>query len=293
MKRSHLSAIMLGLTACSVLTSRRPGDGEVQLQVSYPTIAEIPEAFRPLYKEVDGKAVLSGVVGLKTQDDINRLQGALDKERNDHRTVKTSLARFGERSVDDVLGLLDKIPALELAAKGGTDVEAQLASRLEQHTAPLKRTLEQSTATITELQGQVKQYQQRENDRAVTDNVVNFAAKSKALPEAVEDIAFMARAIFERNEAGEVVAKAGIPGVTPGISPEVWLTELKRSKPFYWPASAGAGAGGGQGGQGGSNPWHKDSWNMTEQGKVLRENRTKADQLAAQAGTSVGGPRPK
>jgi len=50
----------------------------------------------------------------------------------------------------------------------------------------------------------------------------------------------------------------------------------------------------GKGGKGvsGANPWSADSWNMTEQGRILRENRTKAEQLAAQAGTKIGAPKP-
>lgn len=268
------------------------GNDDIMLNTSYGSIDEVPESFRPLYTEQDGKAVLSKVVGLKTQDDINRLQGALEKERNDHKQVKSMLGKFGDRSVDDVLADLDRLPALEAAAKGADNLDEQIAGRLQQETAPLQRKLSTYETELETLRGQVSEYQTREVHRDINDTVGKYALGSKVLPEAVEDIQFMARSIFEKNESGEVVAKAGIPGVTPGISPEVWLVELQQSKPYYWPQSNLPNMGKGGGNSTGGNPWSKDSWNMTEQGRILRENRNKAEQLAAQAGSAIGGKRP-
>lgn len=287
--KKQLLALAIASTG---IYAKRPGDDEIQLHTSYDSLDQVPETFRSLYKENDGKAVLSGVVGLKTQDDINRLQGALDKERNDHKTVRSTLSKLGERDINDVLADLDRIPALEAAANG-TNIDEQIAGRLQQETAPLNRTIKTQTEELATLREQVQTYQQREVHRDINDTVGKFANKSKVIPDAVEDIQFMARSIFEKNDNGDVVAKTGIPGVTPGITPEVWLTELQRAKPYFWPASNLPNMGKGDGQQGGANPWHKDSWNMTEQGRIVRENRSKADQLAAQAGTKVGGPKPQ
>tara|TARA_R110000796_G_scaffold117736_1_gene230774 strand:- start:16279 stop:17148 length:870 start_codon:yes stop_codon:yes gene_type:complete len=41
----------------------------------------------------------------------------------------------------------------------------------------------------------------------------------------------------------------------------------------------------GAGGGGGKNPWSKDSFNLTEQGRLMRENPARAKQLKAAAGT--------
>lgn len=289
MKKQLLHTAILGAFAMSA----RPGDdGDVMLNTSYDSIDSVPENFRSLYTEQDGKAVLSKVVGLKTQDDINRLQGALEKERNDHRQVKSMLGKLGDRSIDDVLADLDRLPALEAAAKGADNIDEQIAGRLQQETAPLNRKLNEYEGKIEELSTSLQEYKTREIHRDINDVVGKFATKSKAIPEAIEDIQFMARSIFEKNENGDVVAKAGIPGVTPGITPEVWLVELQQNKPYLWPQSNLPQMGKSGKVVGGNNPWSKDSWNMTEQGKILRENRQKAEQLAAQAGTTIGGQRP-
>jgi hypothetical protein len=290
MKMSKIG--MLVNLSLSALTPMRAGNDEINLNVSYETMSEVPETFRSLYSEKDGKAVLSRVVGLKTQEDVNRIQGALEKERNDHRTIKSSLSRLGDRSIDDVLTLLDSIPALEAAAKGSENIDERLAGRLQQETAPLTRKINEYETTVGSLKEQLQTLQTREVHRDIGDTVAKYALSSKVLPEAVEDVQFIARGIFEKNEDGQIVAKANIPGVTAGISPEVWLTELQRSKPFYWPSSNLPTFRKGSNGSNVGNPWSKESWNMTEQGRMVRENRTKAEQMAAQAGSSIGAGKP-
>ena len=289
MKKQLLSLRVASIFAALPVVA---GNDDVQLNVSYDSLDSVPESFRSLYSERDGKVMLTGVVGLKTQDDINRLQGALEKERNDHRQVKSMLGKLGDRSIDDVLADLDRLPALEAAAKGADNLDEQIAGRLQQETAPLNRKLNEYEGKIEELSTSLQEYKTREIHRDINDVVGKFANKSKAIPEAIEDIQFMARSIFEKNENGDVVAKAGIPGVTPGITPEVWLVELQQNKPYLWPQSNLPNMGKSGKVIGGNNPWAKDTWNMTEQGKILRENRQKAEQLAAQAGTRIGGARP-
>ena len=291
----HKRSLLTTCLAMSMvgMTSVRPGDDEISLNISYNSLNDVPETYRPLYSEQDGKAVLSRVVGLKSQDDINKIHGALEKERNDHKAVKATLARLGDRDIEDVLKDLDRIPTLEAAAKGADNIDEQIAGRLQQETAPLQRKISGYESELDTLKQQVEQYRTREIHRDINDVVAKFAVKSKVIPEAVEDVQFMARSIFEKNEQGQVVAKADIPGVTPGISPEVWLVELQQTKPYLWPSSNLPNMGKGGPGQTGSNPWSKDSWNMTKQGQIVRENPEKAKQLAAQAGTTVGGPQPK
>ncbi|QDP52356.1 MAG: putative capsid assembly scaffolding protein [Prokaryotic dsDNA virus sp.] len=280
--------------ASTLMLSARAGNDDIMLETAYDSLDSVPEQFRSLYEEREGKAVLSKVVGLKTQDDINRLQEALNKERNDHKQVKSQIGRLGGREVDDILKDLDRIPELEAAAKGADNIDERVAAKLQQVEAPLKRELQDAQGKLEQLQQQVEQYKQKETARKVTDNVVKSATEAKALPEATEDIAFLGRSIFEVNDNGDVVAKSDIPGVTPGISPEVWITELKRSKPYYWPASSGAGGRGNSGGDGaGTNPFSKGNWNLTEQGRLITQDRAKAEQLAKQAGTHIGGPKPE
>lgn len=284
-----VSLSVLGALACS----RRMGEGGESLQLSYDKLDDIPQAYRSLYSEIGGKLTFAAIPGIKTQEDIDRLSSALEKERNDHKAVRARYAALKDLEPAEILAKLDSIPALEEAAKAGNNVDAVVAAKLKQHTAPLERQLAELQAQLQTASAEVDTYKQRERSRLIGDAVSAGALATKARPEAVDDLRLLASAIFEVNEQGKVVAREGIPGVTPGISPEVWLTDMKRAKPYFWPESQGAGGRGGQGGQGGVNPWAKDTWNMTEQGRIVQADRSKAEQLAAQAGTTIGGPKPQ
>ena len=101
-----------------------------------------------------------------------------------------------------------------------------------------------------------------------------------------------AERMFEITEEGQVITKDGV-GVTPGVAPDVWLSEMQPKRGHWWPASTGGGAKGSKGANFASNPWTKENWNMTEQGKILStQGREKAEQMAKAAGTSLGGRKP-
>jgi hypothetical protein len=266
------------------------------LKVVHDTVDEIDEAYRPLYTERDGKFHLTGVEGFKTQADIDRLQNALTKERGDHKTVKDRLALFNDLDPEEVHAKLDKLPELEAAAEGKLD-EAKISeladTRLRTKLAPvererdqLKTKLEASENTVQELQGTLR-------SRDIKDNVLAAALKGKVVETALDDVLMLADRVFEVGEDGAVTTKDNV-GVTPGLTPDAWLTEMQPKRPHWWPPSEGGGAQGGKGGGGGfaNNPWSHEHWNMTEQGRIINQDRSKADQMAKAAGTSIGGPKP-
>jgi|LSQX01.1.fsa_nt_gb hypothetical protein len=265
------------------------------LKAILDNLNDVPEHFHELYTEKNGKFEFTGVEGMKTQADIERLQSALAKERNDHKQTRDRFSVLGDRDLDEVVGLLDRIPELEAAAAGKVDetkmaelVEARLKTKL----APVEREKAGLATKVAELTGQIEQFQSRERTRAIHDEVRKAATSSKVLPEALEDALMLAERVFEVDEDGRVVAKEGV-GCTPGVDPAVWLTELQNKRPHWWgPSQGGGSTGNNRGNGGGSNPWTAEHWNMTEQGRILNENRTRAEQLAKSAGTTIGGPRP-
>lgn len=267
----------------------------MSLKAILESLDNVPEHFHELYTEKNGRWELTGIEGVKTQADVDRLQSALSKERNDHKVTRERYAVLGERNPDEILTILDRIPELEAAAAGKIDDEKlneMVEGRIKTKLAPVEREKAGLLAKVTELTGAVEQYQLRERTRSIHDEVRRAATASKVLPEALEDALMLAERVFEVDEDGRVVAKDGV-GCTPGVDPAVWLTELQSKRPHWWGPSHGGGAqGNNRGGAGGSNPWSAESWNMTEQGRILMENRARAEQLAKSAGTTIGGPRP-
>ncbi len=251
--------------------------------------------FQSLYTERNGKYELTGIEGVKTQADVDRLQTALTKERTDHKQLKDRFSVLGDRKPEDVIAALDRIPELEAAAKGNLDetkiselVEGRIKSRL----APIERQAQTLQQQLSEANASLEMLRTKDSLRIVTDAVRGAASKLKVVDSAVEDVTLLAERLFTIDETGAVITKDNV-GVTPGISADVWLTDMQAKRPHWWGPSQGGGAGGNRGGGSGvTNPWSKDSWNLTEQGRIYKENSGKAEQLAKAAGTTIGGPKP-
>lgn len=260
---------------------------------------DVQEEHRSLYIERGGKYELAveigGVEGVKSFTDFSKLQGALVKERADHKAIKDKFANFGDKDPAEVLAQLDRIAELEAAAGGKLD-EAKLGElvegRLKGRIAPIERERDGYKAKLNELEGLVAQLKGKEVTRTIHDNVRDAVSKSQGFQStALDDVLLLADRIFEIDEAGNVVTRDNV-GTTPGVQASVWLTEMQTKRPHWWGPSVGGGSGGGRTTGGGVNPWTNENWNMTEQGRIYTESPQRAEQLAKAAGTTIGGARP-
>lgn len=256
----------------------------------------LSDELKGYYVEKNGKFELQ-VAGMKTQADIDRLQSALVKERNDHKILRDRYAPLSDKKVEDILAQLDRIPELEASASGKPDetkinelVEARIKSKL----GPLEREKGTLSQKLTEALKNLEGFQIKERVRTIHDSVREAIQKMEGFQQsAIEDALLYAERMLDVDETGKVVTKEGV-GVTPGVEATAWLSDMQAKKSHWWGPSQGGGASGNRlGGPGiGNNPWKPETWNMTEQGRILRENRARAEQLARVAGTSIGGPRP-
>lgn len=256
----------------------------------------VDEAYHGMFTERDGKFEFDGVGGMKTQADITRLQGGLNKERDDHKATKLTLAGFDGIDVATVHTQLDRIAELEAAAGGKLDEDKMnelVETRLVTKIAPINRELGKITKERDSLFEENQGYVAANIKRSIGDSIGKAIAESKGfLQEASEDAIIAGERIFEVNEDGSVTAKDNV-GVTPGISPAEWLTDLQPKKPHWWGKSAGGDARpGDHSTPSGNNPWAAETWNVTEQNALFRANQAKAKQLAAAAGSSIGGLKP-
>lgn len=264
------------------------------LKAILDTLEGIDTHFHELYTERNGKFELTGIEGVKTQADVDRLQTALTKERNDHKVVKDKFAPLANYDITEVLGKLDRFSELEEAARGKLDdtkIEELVGKRIGSKLGPVERERDTYKTQLAEASSRIQQYEARETQRTIFDKIREAATSAKILPEAMEDALLLAERVFEVTEEGRVVTKDNV-GVTPGIEASVWFNELQTKRPHWWGPSIGGGAGGSKTPGSGNNPWTAEHWNLTEQGKVLTTNRSRAEQLAKSAGTSIGGPKP-
>ena len=275
------------------------------LRAVYDSEDEIPETVtlepRSLYTERHGKWELSGIPGLKTQGDVERVRRAKEQEVAAHKETKEKLAAWGDWDREEIASKLDRIPELEAAAAGKLDddginqiVEKRLEGAIKSKTGPLTRAIEKLTAERDEAVTRVQDFEAREIRRKVHDDTREALTSAKVLPTAFDDALLLAERVFEITEEGETVTKDGV-GVTPGIAPAAWLEEIQEKRPHWWPPSSGGGArGSGTGGiGGGSNPWSADHWNKTEQGRIVQARGVEiARRLASAAGSDLGATAP-
>lgn len=269
------------------------------LKAIVDTLEGLEEHIAGLYTQRGDKFELSveipGIDGVKSYTDFANLNSALRKERTDHKAIKDRFAPLGERKVEDILTVFDRLPELEAKAAGALDdtkIETIVNGRLTAKLAPVERELLTTREALAQRDTVIQSFQQKEVQRTIGDSVRKATSILKVVDTAVEDVTLLAERVFTIDENGKVVAKDNV-GCTPGISPEVWLNEMQTKRPHWWGPSTGGGAGGAGGGRNfAANPWSAEGWNMTEQGRVYSESPTKAEQMARSAGTTVGGQRP-
>ncbi len=272
---------------------------------SYATQEDIPaseDALADMYIERDGKWELN-VEGLKTDADLARVQTSLSGERDAHKKTKASLAAWGDLKHDEVVTSLDRIPELEAAAGGTLDeaaiediVSKRVDTRIRKTMAPLERDLLKVTGERDTLAGDNKVLSAGALTRAREDVLRPLMTAAKIVPEHQEDVLMYAERHLERDdETNTFFAKKDINGVTSGSTPKDWLEELCLRRPGWLGESVGGGArgSGGGGGFSGANPWTRDNWNMTEQGRVQTTKGLEvAQKMAKAAGTVLGGLKP-
>lgn len=262
------------------------------------------EVYSSMSSEVQEHYVLddktgSYVLGIEDFNGMPQVK-ALKDEAAQHRIKTRDLSKNLEAykalgTPEEVQTKLDKYPELEAAAAGKLDetkINSIVESRVNSRLAPIEREKTKLMTQVTELGATLEQYKTKESQRTIGDAVRAAATKLKVTDSAVEDAIMYAERLFAVGEDGSVLTKDN-SGVTPGISPEVWLTDMQAKRPHWWGPSQGGGASGSRsGGVGGTNPWTAENWNMTEQARILREDRSKAEQMAKNAGTSIGGTKP-
>lgn len=264
------------------------------LQIIVETLDDVDEKYHDLYTEKDGKFELTGVEGMKTKADVDRLQTALTKERAEHKNLKERVKLLGDRKIEDVIVELDRIPELEATAKGDKNVDELVEAKLRAKIVPIERERDKYAKELDEAKATIGNYESASRVRKIHDSIRSAVGKQQGFQKsAIEDAVTLGERLFEVLDDGSVVTKDNV-GVTPGISAEDWLADRKNDKPHWWGTSQGGGAAGSRGaGATGDNPWTNGGWNLTKQGQIIREDPKRAEQLARAAGTTIGGPKPE
>lgn len=253
----------------------------------------LDEGVRGVYREADDGFVLD-IADVDRHPDVSGLKKSQIRALDE--------AKKAKKERDDLVGTFDGIDpekareALakyeEWEAKGGVPDEDAIPRELhEQRVAAAK---EKGTKDVAKLQEDVAQKDAIIERLAIKAELTSAIAKGGFLDEYHDDVfrALMsegpevvidggdARGIF-RNDLGEAVS----------IADRVAVFAKSKEADKYMPASDNQGSdsknGRSRGGTGGPNPFAKDSRNITEQMRLMKESPDQARMLAAQAGVKL------
>lgn len=279
-----------------------------KLKTIYDKKEDIPEGYGELYVERGGKFELTGIEGVKTQADIERVSEALRKEKTDHKTTKEALAKFGDLDPEKVPAALEELEEvkaqLAAVAKDGKIDEGAVQERIEaavnRAVGPLQRDkkaletqLAQKDKVIGEKDGEVQTLQGSIKRSKIEGVLRDNAIAAKVQATAIDDAVMVGLNMFEEID-GKYVTKDGV-GVTPGLDPKEWYKDMQEKRPHWWPASQGGGSRGGGAplGRNADNPWSPAGWNVTAQGKYIKEHgEAKAAEAAKSVNSRIGATKP-
>ncbi len=190
-------------------------------------------------------------------------------------------------------------------ADGKLDVDAVMNAvqkEFPKHAVPKEdfnakvKELETANGTITELKksnGDNEELQKKIGDyeaeiknlkKSAEDTEKNYALKEQLTKQGVLDpdyLIYKAGGLekFNFDKEGKPI---GVEEVVKPYKDDAAMAHLfkqEQSKPPYNPKNGGAG--------GVTNPFAKDTFNLTEQGRMLKENPAQAKELAAAAGVTL------
>ena len=249
------------------------------LKYKYATKQEIPAEHQSLYIERDGAWTLDadGIVS----------QAKLDEFRQNNIALTNQLKRFEGIDPDAVRQLAAEKQRLEdeQRLKDGKFQDV-LDARLKTARTDWDKQHGVVVAERDALTGRLTAIQ-------IDQAVVTEATKRGLRPTALTDITARARMTFklvngvpQAFEADGQTARMGKDGTTPMTLAE-WVDALVSDAPHLFEANAGSGAAGSGGGAAGNrsvkNPFRKESFNLTEQMKIQKNDPQLAARLKAAA----------
>lgn len=269
---------------------------------------DIPGGLVQFYiEQSDSTWALNLEGGMKTQDDIDRVKQALSNERDLRVEKEKELAKY--KDVD--LNKWNKVKDIDPDQKGeGTgdidEARKKLAEEYREKERKLQESFQQKEqdlkAKVDQAETKAKTYVEDSWKRKIltekfgfTDsrrlNALILEIKHGSDPELNE-----ARKLFSSVEAREENSHYRVVGSDLGDEKGAYealerLSKLDVAK-HYRPAADNSGGGADNSGKGsgsGQNPYKKETWNVTDQGRLEKENLGEAKRLAAQVGIKLDG----
>jgi len=258
------------------------------LKLKFKSKDEIPAEQQALYVEREGEWVLDvdgGAVEKVKHDEFRSVNVALRKELEEQKKRFEGIDPEEVRKLAEEKRQLEETQQLKLG-----EVEKVLENRLKTARADWDKQFSVVAAERDALNGRLTAIQ-------IDQGVITVATKKGLRPTAIPDITARARNVFRLEkgvptafEADGKTVRVGKDGITP-MNLEEWVDLQVADAPHLFESNAGGGAAGDASGGGAAaratrsvkNPFRKETWNITEQMKLMKSDPQLAARLKAAA----------
>lgn len=188
-------------------------------------------------------------------------------------------------------------PATPAATPPAIDVQAEVAKALEAERAAFSAKLKTVTGfdsfdALAEAEAKRKGEEGKLLDQRTAElTAANLRIAGMQVHSALSDAAVAAGAVDPATVVALLASQGKVEGeavTVGGKSAKDAVEALLKDKPFLAKPTGHAGGGTPQssGAGGEANPWHPDTFNLTEQGRIARADPAKADRMKAEAETA-------
>lgn len=213
--------------------------------------------------------------------------------KNDELLAETKQAKRDRTELKDSVTTLkqeltDFKNQKDLGDENMQKVEELVAVKLDAKQTEFDTKTEELSEQLLTAQNGFSALQQKYNGERISGAIRKAAEKAGVIPGAIDDVIARAHGMFSVSEEGAIEARdndGNLAKIGKKIaSPDVFVESLKESAEHLWPGSKGTGAKGSKGGgAGGPNPYAKETFNLTQQAKLVKSDPQRAEQLKAQA----------
>lgn len=274
------------------------------LKFKVKSLDEVPEESRGLYKQVGEWFVLqvegavdpelaAAELAAKVKEFRDNNTDLLKKNKDLEEKLQPIEALGGAEGLKKLQELQHKIEGdevLKLFSEGKREeYDQRLTSRMQEK---FTRELDARDKKIGELDGEVARLKQDIQDRDVSA-AIDKACDEVRVDPMYRDAASMLVRKYIKYEDGKIVVigddgkEAFGPNAKPATVADALETMREKKPAFFLPSSGGGASGGGKGGGGATtNPWKRESLNLTEQARIIREQPEQAKRLKAEAGVA-------
>jgi hypothetical protein len=253
----------------------------MMLKTFIATEEEIPENLKDFYTKSEDQEGFVLEVDLDSQKEIKRkikefrdTNIGLQKEMADFREKMAPFENLDPEEVKQALEARAKVQKEELLPRG--EIEKHIAARLKDSKEAYEKEIADARRSADSFRNELNSMM---IEKTVTEALNRVGQLQKG---ALSDVLRRARLEMEVKDGNILERDSGLT-----LDPLQWAGGLMKDCPYFFVPNTGMNAKGSGEATNEINPWKDGSVNLTEQGRLFREDRAKAERLAAEAGKSI------